>query len=292
MRFGILIILCTALIPFLSAATQTGKGVVVHVGSSLENSAQRYYVDLLAFVLERTKSDFVYSHIIPRQVISTRHKRALILMQQGQLDLIWSGVEEARERDMQRVNFSLFGGLLGYRVSIVRKQDHVEFAQLSKTSWQQKKACLKTEWIDSDILQDNAFSVLRVVENGIIFKLLNDGHCDYFPRSIYEGYFELQQARDKYPTLAMFDQVFLRYDLPMFYYVAKGNHALAQQIESGLMKARENGDLIIFMQNHPVTAHLFPLGKWQHKRVIHLHNKNIPTNMDLVKTNWFNLMVN
>ena len=117
------------------------------------------------------------------------------------------------------IRIPLFKGLLGYRVSLIHKSNYEKFVGIGKKELQALIACQGQHWPDSDILEDNQFQVARVVRFDSMFKMLNQGRCDYFPRSIFEGYAELLSAQQLYPDLMMFDEVILQYDFPMYYFV-------------------------------------------------------------------------
>ena len=60
-------------------------------------------------------------------------------------------------------------------------------AELKKLS-----ACQGMHWPDSDILEQAGFKVMRAVKFESMYEMLLAGRCDYFPRSVAEGYAEVE----------------------------------------------------------------------------------------------------
>ncbi|MBE1302391.1 MAG: hypothetical protein GJ680_21075 [Alteromonadaceae bacterium] len=240
-----------------------------------EDTSHQYFIDLLQLAAQKVEDELgkVNIEVIPRGDLS--HASLIRLLNLGEIDVFWAGTNTERENTLLPIRIPLMRGLLGYRVSIIHK-DNVEKFSKPAFDIQQAKACQLTHWPDFKILQDNGFLVIGVEEFSRIFQLTHKKRCDYFPRAIYEGYSELAQAQRKYPELTMYEQALLYYPFPMYYFTNQSNLGKARWIELALKKMIDDGSFEQLMQNHPLTGHLFPLAKWADKPVIHLENKQLP----------------
>ncbi|WP_286233886.1 hypothetical protein [Thalassotalea sediminis] len=252
-----------------------------------ENTSHQYFVDLVSFIIEKARPEFPHADIELYYEENNTHERTLNLIRSGMLDLSWAGTTKKLEDTLRPIRIPLLGGLLGYRVSIIRKEDKAKFINANEEQIKNMVACQGAVWGDSDILEDNGFSVMRISRFDLMFKMLARGRCDYFPRAIFEGYEEVKAARVKYPELIVLDDVLLHYRFPLYFFVANKNTTLAEQLTLGLNKAIEDGSFRTFIREHPLTKHVFPLYKWQSKRVITLENRFLPDETPLLKDDYW-----
>jgi hypothetical protein len=250
-----------------------------------------YFVDLTRLVLSKTQ------HLHPKSKLTfisnsrVTQGRSLLLLDQKQVDLIWTGTNAERELRYLPTYFPLFRGLLGYRVLLIRKEDNAKFSQI-KTPEQLKKlvACQGAHWPDSDILEANGYAVSRVVHFEAMFKMLAKKRCDYFPRAIFEGYSEQKAIANEFPNIVLLNEIILHYNFPFYYFVDKNNTALANRLSVGLNQSFKDGSLMKLMKSHSVSRHLFPLSKWKKKLFFELLNNDF--NSKALEANpqlWFNL---
>jgi len=264
------------LISSLLTCPTMSNTIKVLAAQSIEDVSHGYFIELLTLTLIKSVPKY------PAKVVQVlgegeiTHGRTLRLLGDNVVDVFWSGTNTQRERDLLPIRIPLFKGLLGYRVSLIHKSNYEKFVGIGKKELQALIACQGQHWPDSDILEDNQFQVARVVRFDSMFKMLNQGRCDYFPRSIFEGYAELLSAQQLYPDLMMFDEVILQYDFPMYYFVNQDNLELAKQIEYGFKQANADGSLQALMARHIVSKQLFPLSQWKNKQYIHLFNNDLP----------------
>jgi len=279
MRFNRLVIYILIFIPFAGYAS-----IVKVLGEqSKEDKSHFYFLDLIELTLSKSSSQFPAKSMTVINVKNTTHGRSLKLLEKGYVDVFWAGTNIDREQRFIPIRMPLFLGLLGYRVSIIHKDNLEKFNQLVTTPDLLKKftACQGQHWPDSDILEENGFKVARIARFDLMFKMLNVKRCDYFPRAIFEGYSELATAREQYPDLMMFDEVILHYPFPLYFFIHKNNQALADQIEFGLQQAIMDGSLMAMMKSHTLSKDLFPLSKWKKRVYLHLMNNDLPTQTPL-----------
>jgi hypothetical protein len=250
--------------------------VSVLAPQSLEDVSHGYFIELLSLILAKSTPKYPVKTVEVLSEGEITHGRTLRLLSSDLIDVFWSGTNIQREKDLLPIRIPIFKGLLGYRVLLIHKSNHKKFIGITKGELQSLVACQGEHWPDSDIFEANHFRVARIARFDLMFKILNQRRCDYFPRSIFEGYAELLSAQRLYPDLMMFDDVILQYDFPMYYFVNRENSELAEQIEYGFNQANSDGSLQELMSRHVVTRGLFPLSQWQNKQYIHLFNNDLP----------------
>ena len=232
-----------------------------------------YFVDLTKLVLSKTQHLYPDSKVVLIPSNRVTQGRSLLLLDKNYLDLVWSGTNTERESRYLPIYFPLFRGLLGYRVLLIRKEDVGKFSQIT-TSAQLKElvACQGAHWPDSDILEDNGYTVSRVVHFDAMFKMLSRKRCDYFPRAVFEGFSEQKAIVSEFENIVLFDDIILHYNFPFYYFVDKENIELSKRLSTGLKQSLQDGSFMALMKNHSVSKHLFPLSQWKNKRFFELVN--------------------
>ncbi|MFD1619062.1 hypothetical protein [Thalassotalea marina] len=251
-----------------------------------------YFIELLQLIIDKSSAKYGAADLTVINIANTTHGRSLILLERGAVDVFWAGTNTQREARFIPVRIPLFFGLLGYRVSIIHQENLQKFDTLKQHPEQLKQlvACQGEHWPDSDILTANDYKVMRVSRFELMFTMLANQRCDYFPRAIFEGYGELEIAKKTYPNLIMYDQVILHYQFPIYYFVNQKRPDLAARLEYGLQQAIKEGALLSLMQHHEMTKSLFPLSQWNNKSYIELKNKDLPKETPVNDVSlWINL---
>jgi len=217
--------------------------------------------------------------------------RALQELIKGEiLDVYWLGTDRHKESALNAVKIPLERGLMGFRKFTIRRESKAQFDKIDSLDDLRKLvACQGTHWPDIKVLEAAGLSVMSspVYEN--LFVQVNRRRCDYFPRGYHEGESELEQRKSIYPDLIHYQDIILHYPLTVYFFTSKKKLSLAKKIETGLMKAIEDGSFLRHMQTHPLTRHVFPVERWMHvKHYFHLHNPEIKnTNIVTNKKLWF-----
>ena len=268
--------LCLFAASMTAAGNVTGGLTVVKIqpAQSHDDVSYPYYQDLLSLVLKRTEAGFGPVTVIPVDVLLSQ-SRAFNTLKSGALDVFWAGTNVARETQFTAIRIPLFRGLLGLRVPVILKSRADEFARINDANQLKKLvACQGAQWPDSDILQANGYKVERITKFSVMYSMLKQGRCDYFPRGLNEVYAELQGA-DKSELMA-FDGLLLSYTFPMYFFVAKDNEVLAERLEQGLENLVAGGELQEFLETHQTTRNIFPLSKFDHSKIFYLDNSSLP----------------
>ena len=286
----ILLILLVISPIFSIALAQTQTIKVMGVRAEVD-PANYYFTALTKLVLSKT------SHLYPNdsmEVINSKgipQGRLFRFLDNESLDIIWSGTNEMREMQYIPIRIPLTKGMLGYRVLLVHKDNQDKFNQITNESKLKKLiACQGAHWPDSDILEDNGYTVSRVVHYEAMFQMLNKKRCDYFPRAVFEGKIELVNMHDQYPNLVLVEKMLIKYHLPLYFFVSKTDTVLAKRLHEGLIEATKDGSLIDLLKSHETTKHIFPLSQWQGSRVFSLINAKLPKKTPLDnQALWINL---
>ena len=190
------------------------------------------------------------------------------------IDIVWSGTNIYREENYTPIRIPIFKGLLGHRFIIIHKDNLAKFEQISKPEQLKKLiACQGIHWPDSNILEANGYIVNRVVHYEAMFKMILKKRCDYFPRAIYEAFSERELLKKTNPELIVYDKIMLQYKLPVYFFVKKNNHALAEIIENNFIKYINNGEFTKSMN----ISNLLPKNiNWDKVNIFALENLQLP----------------
>jgi hypothetical protein len=269
-------VLTFLLLVAVSVSGGTTERVYIQPAQSAEDASHLYYRDLLQRQLPKNNPPIAIER-------SVTQERSLELLQSGDLTLTWSGTNIKREGMYRPLRVPLFLGLLGVRVPVIRKSDTDRFNRIrEEAELQELVACQGDQWPDSDILESNGYIVERVAKFENMYRMLEGGRCDYFPRSIIEVYGELASTQRR--NLVAYERILLSYTLPMYYFTSYGNEKLAKTLESSLYNFATSGQLLEFMKTHPATRPAFPLSRFNDSTIFYLHNPDLPTETPISDT--------
>lgn len=213
--------------------------------------------------------------------------RSMRMLQSGELDIMYVMTNKEREAQYLAVKFPLVKGLLGHRLIVVNRENLSQYQGISKEQLSQKVACQGTHWPDTQILEANQFNVVKVLNLESMYKMLDKGRCDYFPRSVLEVNSELERFAKVHPRLAIVKDVMLVYPAPVYFFVKKSNQALAKRLLDGLTILSDSGEMEKLLVSQPLTKHVFPLSQWQEVKQIHLFNPNLESSTkSILPTHW------
>ena len=232
-----------------------------------ESPMQRYVVSLL-------KSSLRESHLNIELLNNdgTHYARIDRALANEFVDVIWRGSSPASERQFKAIPVPIFGGLLGYRVPIIRESDLAVFSNISETNLKKKVACQGAHWPDSDILEANGYKVLRAPDYKLMFRMLAAKRCDYFPRSVIEAHAELASHSEEFPELVVFSDLILHYRYVAFLYMRHNDYKRAEMVHQFVAEYARRGEMTHLLQTHPITQHVFPLSKWGKHQIFRLDN--------------------
>jgi len=236
---------------------------------------EQYYVDLLELALEKTERS--NGSFLLKKSAASMLKNAAIqsLAKGGGLDVMWLMTNREREDLLLPVRIPLLKGTLGYRALIIREKDREKFEAIKTLADLRNLTAVQGEvWTDTRILEANGLPVAGVKGYESMFFLIGKGKYDYFPRGITEIWKEVEAHKSK--GLVVENKIILHYDSPMYFFVNKGNAALAERIERGLKLAIEDGSFDKHFFNHPLHRETFEKTKLRSRKIFSLDNPYLP----------------
>ncbi|MYM73858.1 transporter substrate-binding domain-containing protein [Duganella sp. FT134W] len=246
-----------------------GATLVRHPQSEAEghgDGAEHYPVRLLRMALARSGQDYA----LQPTAVMMRQNRALAELQAGRVvDVLWTMTSQTRERDLLPVRIPLDMGLIGWRLLLIRRSDAERFGAIRQAAELQALDALQGhDWPDTDILRANHYKVQTASDYAGMFKMLESGRVDYFPRAVFEVWHEAaafaQQGLMVAPGLA------LHYPSAFYFFVKKSNTALAAAIQRGLESMLADGSYVrLFHEYFGEMAARSTLGA---RRVFELRN--------------------
>lgn len=201
------------------------------------DNRDNYPIKLLHLILSHVDQDIS----IKALKTEANQERNLTLIKQGALDVYWSGTSTYRNSELMPIKFPIYKGLLGYRLILVKRENAQllsavkDLEDLTKFSIGQGSG-----WPEVKLYLENNFVVQTTTQYPALFEMLQKGRFDIFPRAIIEIWDE--QTTFAEWDLVIDDNILLRYDYAMYFYVSKNNKTLAQLLNAGFSKIIANGE--------------------------------------------------
>ncbi|SEO48929.1 substrate-binding periplasmic protein [Aquisalimonas asiatica] len=234
-----------------------------------------YAVRLLELAMARTEHDHGPANLHAIAVHMSQD-RAIRAMRDGRyLDVFWGMTSRSREEALLPVRIPMAQGLLGVRALVAREEtlprlgavDSID--DLAAFSMGQGH-----DWPDTAILRHNGLQVATSSTYYSLFRMLDAGRFDLFPR----GVIELQAEARLYESFNVRPSrdVVLAYYAPNYFFVRRDNEALAERIETGLRRAMADGSFSALLSSHPSTRYALDLLTLYQPRVLALDNPGLP----------------
>ncbi|WP_108652007.1 hypothetical protein [Dongshaea marina] len=243
---------------------------VLREGSDLD----KYAASLLVFLVE--KSGETANLKAYRKPIDSQ-SRKINLLAKGEISVDWLGADKQIESKLVPIRYPVFRGLLGHRIFITNKTVEPKLASVKSLEELRAFKMIQGEgWADVDVLKSGGFKVREVPGFEKIFKIVDNGRSDLFPRAVIEPYSEVA-SRPQYKNLLVDDKLMLVYKFPMFFFVSPSasNKPLVDALNKGFKLAYEDGSFIEFFDNAPLVKKTFAEAKLKQRRVFHIDNPNL-----------------
>ena len=229
-----------------------------------------YKYQLLELLLNRTQAEFGPYRINLTNIIHSQ-KRDINQLKSGEINVFISMTSKAREDVMQAIRFPVFKGLYGYRVFLIIENEQAKFNKIKDLDGlKQLTGVQGTHWPDLQILQANGLKVESTSHHKSLYKMLEFGRVDYFPRGIHEPWKELKDRPNM--GLAVEKNLMLYYPAPGYIFVEKTNTRLAKRFETGFKRIIDSGEFDRFFNNHPQIIEMKEQANMQNRTLIKLTN--------------------
>lgn len=248
-----------------------------------------YQFELLKLALEKTRSTYGDYELIQvdKKITSLRASREV---SRGEIINIeaapnWTTdtvPSELRKDQRIAVKIPILQGLLGYRRLVIRKSDLEKFKRITEASQlQQLVAGQGKDWEDVFIYRANGYQVNDEADYYNLFAMLVAGRFDYIPLSAIEAE-DFVKKFGKYSQEVMIaPDILIYYPFPVLFQVSIHHPQLAQRVEKGLIKARNDGSMDKLFRTH-FSADITRL-RTSRNRTFILENKRVPSELRLAE---------
>lgn len=203
-------------------------------------------------------------------------ERALQELAEGRtINLHWSSMSRVDEAKLRAIRIPLHRGLIGFRVLVIRKDRQPEFDRID--TLRQLQALTGGQgigWVDTDILRQAGLHI-ETAPYDALFRMVEAGHIDYYPRGVIEAYTELRARHQANPDLVVENHLLLAYRSDFIFYTGKRDSRLANAIEEGLRKAYADGSYIQLFRSHPYIQNALGHADLAHRKVIWIDNPEL-----------------
>lgn len=232
----------TCLLLFLTGSAQAKDIVFFGDGHGSYNFEMLRHA--LSYQRDKNYRVISFSGNIPKQ------RAYQILSKNEGIEVVYGGATVERERLNLAIRIPLLKGLNGWRIPLVNKNNRNLIAQQSSIEdFKKLLAGQFHSWSDVAILQSNNVRVFKASNANGLFKMLDRGRFDYFPRSVLEIWPEME--RNKNLDIMIEQHTFIHYPSAYYFYVNHQNKELNDDIKHGLEAAIKDGSFdTLFMQHY------------------------------------------
>lgn len=262
---------------FFSFSSFGNTTIKISVPQEEFDSRNSYYIGLLKLSLDKTTKKYGQYTIVNLERYVPQNRISNFLGDgPNSIDLMWTMTNIEREKIMLPVRIPLLKGLMGCRLIIINKNNRNLFSKINNIDDLRKLTAIQGhDWPDTDILIYNKFKVERATNYEGMFKMVETGRGDYFPRAINEPYEELKLRPDL--NLIVDEKIMLFYFAPIFFFVNINNTALRDRIEEGLSIAIKDGSFDSFFYNHPSVKNSLSKINFKNMKIFELENPYLTT---------------
>lgn len=250
------------------------------------DSRYNYRIELLKLALDKTAATDGEYLLEPTTHDITQNRGLKSLEMRQGINIAFLAATKDREARFLSVKIPILQGILGYRIAMIHQNNAETFTKIKTLDDLRKlKAGFGSHWADMSVLEANKLPVIGVPRYPNLFSMLNARRFDYFPRGVNEIYKELNERKQTFPQLTADQGFALYYPYPVFFYVNKNNHALAERLRRGLELAEADGSFhLLFMQHHRAMINK---ARFQKRRIFILNNPDLPRGLPRPNTGWW-----
>jgi hypothetical protein len=191
----------------------------------------------------------------------------------GLINVAWIQTTREREQQLLPVRFPIYRGLLGWRLLLIRSEDQPLFDRIDKLDALRRFSVgLQKGWPDVDIMESEHIPVTLSQSYDSLFTMLQKDRFDYMSRSILEIALESEQHKGE--GLAIEHGLMLHYSGDLYFFFSPTNHALAERVNAGLLKAWHNGAFAALFQRH--WGKIIRAAHVEQRRILPLNNPLFP----------------
>lgn len=228
-----------------------------------------FYMDALAWLLEKSGEEY---NLVQTKHSVTSQGRKVLLVKQGELDLLYAGTSIELESELLPIRFPIVRGLIGQRIFIIHRNYQSSYDQVKNLN--NLRAFLGVQgvgWGDKQVLEASGLNqVERLYDD--IFENINSGSRYYFPRGVTEVFAEVRDREERLPNLAIEKNLLLTYKTAVFFFINPSNQALEAMLTQGFIKGYEDGSYEAFFYQHPLIKNALEQGNLSSRIKIDIPN--------------------
>ena len=224
--------------------------------------------------------------------MSMERGRALAELATGKtINLHWTSMEAQAERGLKVVHIPIHRGLIGYRVFLIRQDRQADFDRVETLDDLRKLTGVQgLGWIDANIMRNAGLPVQTTSTYETLFKMVDAGRVDYFPRGVIEVFPEFDERRSLEPDLAVEQRLILAYRSDFIFYVSPAYAELADTIARGFAAAYQDGSYMALFNSHPYIQTALQRANFNQRRILHIDNPYLSDeDRAIPDTYWVNL---
>lgn len=263
----VLFLLC-----FAALATSAGERLVYPLHSNGEDP-EAYVVELLRLALAHSGGDY---QLEPSLEPMPQSRAQLSLERNdGRVQLMWTMTTREREADLLPIRIPIYKGLISWRVFLVRADQRDLLAGVTRREQLEAlRMGQRHDWPDTDILRANGLTVVTTPGYENLFRMLDAGRFELFPREVVVAWDEQRRAEADGLHLAVDDHLVLHYPTAFYFFTSRQRPELAAAIQRGLEAAIADGSFEhLFQRYHGETLRR---ARMERRRVIELVNPDLP----------------
>ncbi len=229
-----------------------------------------YFSKVLELALTKTVSTHGPYRIklVPVMPIANRLLRDIEL---GRVDVTWMPYNINAPAKLMPIKVRLLKNLSDHRVFLIRTDDQPRFSNVKTIEDLRKlRGGIGSHWPDRIVMEENGLPLVLSLSYFNLFKMLASNRFDYYSRGVHQVLPEVSAYADK--GLALEQELLLRYDNPVYFYVNKSNTLLAERLSLGMKEAMQDGSFDALFNQFEHFAWAEALLKRGDRRVIPLSN--------------------
>lgn len=246
---------------------------------------EAYVVELLQLAVARSGGDYALQPS-PRSMTQSRAEQSLE-QNDGRVQVMWAMTSKAREDVLLPIRIPIYRGMIGWRIPLVRAEDRNWLSRVhSLADLKPLRIGQRADWPDTRILRSNGLQVLTSQSYESLFRMLDAGRFDLFPREVVVVWEEQARAESAGLKLAVDEHIAIHYPTAFYYFTSRARADLAAAIERGLESMLADGSFEqLFQQHHGATLERAQLTK---RRVIELENPDLPPHTPFARSQlWY-----
>ncbi|WP_431482209.1 substrate-binding periplasmic protein [Pseudomonas solani] len=262
-----LLLLC-----FVAFACPAGERLVYPLHSNGEDP-EAYVVELLRLALAHSGGDY---QLKPSLEPMPQSRAQLSLERNdGRVQLMWTMTTREREADLLPIRIPIYKGLISWRVFLVRADQRDLLADVTRREQLEAlRMGQRHDWPDTAILRANGFTVVTTPGYENLFRMLEAGRFELFPREVVVAWDEQRRAEADGLHLAVDEHLVLHYPTAFYFFTSRQRPELAAAIQRGLEAAIADGSFErLFQRYHGKTLRRARMDK---RQVIELDNPDLP----------------